>query len=109
MFRLVPEGTFVAPVKLTVPGKDAKALVQFTFAHKGKKALRTWIEASADRQDPDFLGEVVLGWQGVESPGGEPVPFTAQAFEQLLDAYPASAREIFDAYNAAYHEAAAKN
>lgn len=109
LLRITPAPTFVAPVKLTVPGLAEPAVVQFTFAHMGKKALREWVARSTDRGDPEFLGEVVRGWSGVIGPDDGDLPFTLEAFARLLDAYPAAGGEIFTAYMSAFHEARAKN
>lgn len=108
--RLVPAATFDAAVKLTVAGAEEPAVVLFTFARKTKHELKAWIDSASGRQDPDFLGEVVKGWKaGVLDAEGTLVPFSQQAFEQLLDQYPASGLQIYNGYLAAYGEARAKN
>lgn len=108
--RLVPAATFDAPVKLTVAGASEPAVVLFIFGRKNKAELRDWIATAKDRADPDFLGEVVKGWRaGVLDEHEQLVPFTPEAFAQLLNQYPASGTEIYEQYLAAYHEARAKN
>jgi hypothetical protein len=109
LLRINPAPTFTAPVRITVPGQDEPATIQFTFAHRGKKDLRDWVARAADRADPEFLGEVVRGWSGVLDRDDADVPFTPEAFARLLDAYPAAGTEIFQAYMGAFHEARAKN
>jgi hypothetical protein len=108
--RLVPAATFDAPIKLTVAGADEPATVLFTFARKSKHELKAWIDSAANRQDTDFLGEVVKGWKaGVLDAEGNLAPFTAEAFAQLLDQYPVSGLQIYNGYLASYGEARAKN
>lgn len=107
--RINPAATFAVPVRLTVPGVADKAVVVFTFAHKGKAALRAWTAGAQNESDAVFLGEVVKGWHGVEAPDGSDLPFSAEAFAALLDAYPAAGSEIYQAYLTAYHEARSKN
>lgn len=108
--RLVPATTFPATVKLTVPGEKVKVPLTFVFAHKTKAELQEWVRNSANRADPDFLGDVVRDWKvGPVDEHGKPVPFSAEAFAALLNAYPAAGDEIYNGYMAAYREAQAGN
>lgn len=112
MFRLQANPTFSAPVRITVPGADEPATVQFTFRHKGRKALaqfRNRIEAEK-LDDVDVLMEVVADWsEDIKNPDGVPVPFTREALQELIDAYHNATREIWDGYLLALGEARAGN
>lgn len=101
MFRLQGNPTFTAPVHLTVPGAEDKAIVAFTFRHKGRRALaefRARIDA-AQLGDVDVLMEVIEGWgEEIKGPDNEPVPFTKDALLELIDAYRHAASEIWQGY-----------
>ena len=109
MFRINPAPTFDASVRLTVPGQDAPAVLQLTFAHMGRKAAADWIERAKGRSDADVIGEVVRDWKDVQDDAGAPVPYSREALAALLDAHPAAGMELFDAYLAALSESRAKN
>ncbi len=99
MFKLQPNPTFSAKVEIPVPGADAPATLPLVFRHKGRKAAQAWVESAPGRQDIDFLMEIVADW-GAEVVGedGQPQAFSREAFDRLLDEYPASGQAIFNAY-----------
>lgn len=109
MFRLTPDPTFACQVQITVPGQTEQAKLDLVFRHKGRKALREWIDGAKDRRDGPFLAEVIESWSGVENAKGEPVDFSADSLDELLDEYQASGEEIFSAYLRALTEARGKN
>lgn len=114
MFKLCPAPTFAAPVNLTVPGESEPGVVVFTFKHMGREALAEWMARPSQMDgkpvtDVEYLGQVIAGWSGVSDDAGQPAPCTPQALDALLDAYPASGREIFAAYVKALTESRAKN
>lgn len=106
MFVLQPKPTFKAEVLIPIPG-GGEGKIKFEFRHKGRKALRDFIESlSKDgeaRDDVDAILELVEGWDGVSE------KFSKEALETLVDAYPGAARAIFDAYHSALLEGRAKN
>lgn len=108
MFKLEPAPTFDATVQITVPG-GSPAPLRLQFKHMGKKAVQAWVADAKEREDAEFLMRAVVGWDGVQDAAGSAVPFTEQAFAQLLDAYAASGREIFDAYLRELAQGRAKN
>lgn len=115
-FKLNPAPTFGATVHLTVPGQAETAALSLTFRHQGRKALDVWmrrpgqvVEGAPPLNDADFLGEVIAGWSGVQDADGAEIPFSAEAFGALLDAYQAAGTEIFAAYVKALTESRAKN
>ena len=108
--RLVPATTFLATVFLTVPGEPKRVPLTFVFAHKTRADLNQWVLNTDKRPDPEFLGDVVRDWKvGPVDEHGKPVPFSAEAFAALLNAYPAAGDEIYNGYMAAYREAQAGN
>jgi hypothetical protein len=108
MFKLQPAPMFDATVQISVPGGPAAPL-RLRFRHLGKSAVQAWVASAKDQADAAFLMRVVAGWEGVQDAAGADVPFTEQAFAQLLDAYAASGREIFNAYLRELAEGRAKN
>lgn len=109
MFKIAPNPTFTADVKVSVPGQDAPAVLTLTFRHMGRKALKAWIEGAAARQDAEFLDEAIESWRGFENAAGDPLAYSREALAELLDAYPAAGGEIFDAYLRALTRAREKN
>jgi hypothetical protein len=102
MLKIAPSPTFVASVAIPVPGGDAQ-LVNFTFNHMGKAALKAWIEAARDREDIDSLASIVAGWDGIDA------EFSMENLAALLDAYPSAAIAVLESYVGELGKAAAKN
>lgn len=107
MFDFDPAPTFTATVPLSVPGAPHPWDVPFTFRHKGKAALGDWVATWPERNDAQVLGDVIEGW-GVKRKGVA-VPYTPTTLADLLDRYPAAAREIRDAYMRELTESKRKN
>jgi hypothetical protein len=104
MFCITPDPTFSAEVRLTVPGREAKAAISVIFKHKGRRALKAWQAKADESRDDDaaWLGEVIAGWDGPADKAGNPVPYSLHALADLLDEYPASGVEIYQAYLAQF-------
>ena len=103
MLKLAPEPTFVVGVALPVPGQPDQ-LVNVTFRHQGRAALRGWLDAAREAQsDAALLGEVIAGWKGIDA------EYSAANLAALLDAYPGAGGALFNAYVAELGKAAAKN
>lgn len=110
MFKIDPAPTFTCPVRLSVPGSDAAVPVTLTFKHKRARELDAWLKASRDREnDAEFLAEVIAGWAGIGDSEGKPVPYSREALELLLDAYPSAGLELLLAYRRQLADARAKN
>ena len=120
MFVVVPNPTFESDVALTVPGAAEPATLRVTWRHLGRKAQRAWIERPSRQQQPGaaepatlddaaYLGEVIAGWSGAVDDKGAPAAYSQEALASLLDAYPASGGELFNAYLRALTESRAKN
>lgn len=100
--NIAPAATFVAAVRIHVPG-GGDVPVNFTFLHKGKTAIKAYIERAKTIDDLDAVAEIVAGWEGVEA------EFSREALGQLLDAYPTAAVSILEGYLGEIGKAAAKN
>lgn len=105
MFHIDPQPTFTAPVKLSAPGQPAET-IQITWWHKGRKAMKDWLDAFSDGSltDADGLAEVIAGWDGIVDSFGQPVPFSREALAKLLDAYQTAGAELVRAYVGALTE-----
>jgi hypothetical protein len=109
-----PAPTFTVPVLISVPGAEP-AKISVTFRHKGRKALDAWIKRPAEAKtagteiaDADYLGEIIADWADIGA-DDRPVPYSRDALADLLDAYPTSGTELFNAYLKALTEAREKN
>jgi len=110
MISLNPAPTFPADVDITEPGATDTLKVAFVFKHKGRKELDEFIsrpakakEAGQELKDPEYLGEIVVAWPGVDA------PFTPENFATFLEQRPASGHEIYRAYLRALTESRVKN
>lgn len=108
MFRIVPNPTFKANINLTVPGQEEPAVVEVEFRHKGRAALKAWLENAAGKTDADLLDEVIVSLPLADEDGKD-VPYTVKRLQQMLDNYPAAAREFTEGYVFALTESRAKN
>ncbi|MDT3708173.1 MAG: phage tail assembly chaperone [Thiobacillus sp.] len=102
MLKLQPEPTFVASVVVPVPG-GGDALINVTFRHKGRAALKEWTASFGGRDDADCLDEVIAAWDGVD------VDYSRAQLGVLLDAYPGAAMALLNHYVGELGRAKAKN
>ena len=108
MFKINPDATFKAVVKITVPGADQKG-IEFEFKHKTRSGMGEWLKNIAGKNDAEVSGEFIVGWSGVISETGDEIPFSFDAFERLCENYPAAAVEIMNGYIKALMESRTKN
>ncbi len=101
MFKIVPNPTFVAEARITVPGADA-GLLKIEWRHQCRAALKAWMESTSAKGDGDALHAVIASWSEVVDVLGDPVNYIRSALADLLadllDAYPTAASELFQAY-----------
>lgn len=110
MFKLAPAPTFELLVDLSGPGESKAGQLKLTAKYLGKSALQTWVKAAKDHEhDADWLLQVLETWHEVVDANGEPIAFSRDSLNALLDAYPRSSQEVFDAYVAALVGARRKN
>jgi hypothetical protein len=110
MFKLAPAPTFELPVELSGPGDTQAGKLLLVGKYLGKAALQAWIESAKQHQDDSaWLLQVLEGWHEVADAEGRPLAFDRDNLHRLLDTYPRSSQEIFDAYVAALVGARRKN
>lgn len=102
MFKIVPNPTFACQVPLRRPDSEVPVRVGWTFRHKTAAELAAWMRRAADGEYPsdvEFIAEVTEGW-GAEILGADdkPLPYSAQALAQLLDAFPGAGVDIVTTY-----------
>lgn len=102
-FKLQPNPTFKVPVDISVPGATEPARIEIEFRHLGRKAIEAYFRDAAGKPDAEGLAGIIVGWEGVDT------LYSPEALGQLLDAYPASAIEIVEAYRRELLEAKRKN
>lgn len=102
MFKLAVTPTYSWPVSVEIPtdgGKYDTATFQAVFKRgtvKEYEALYAKME-SGELNFIDASREVLVGWDEVVGDGGQPVEFTPEARDKLLD-IPRFAEAIFWAY-----------
>ena len=77
--QLNPAPTFTAKVGIPVPGAEA-AQVEFTFKHRTRTALSTWLAGGKDRADVDAIMDMCTGWDLDEA-------FTRENVSTLVENY----------------------
>ena len=101
--KLQPNPTFACDVALSVPGQAKQAKISVTFRHFSRPQIKDYFEGLQGKTDADALGAIITGWSGVD------VDYDADALASLLDNYPASAGELFEAFRRELLEARSKN
>lgn len=107
MFKLQPNPTFSAEVKISTP--QGVVPLKLEFKHLSKKALGEWGNSLDAKSQIEMLTDVVVGWSDVFDCNGEPVPFSAEALACLIDMYTPAGDEIGIAYVKALTESKSKN
>lgn len=108
MFKLNPNPTFKASVKVSVPGGDPLP-IEFEFKHKTRTGLSEWQANHGGKKDADIVPEFIVGWSGVINETGDQEPWSVEAFQKLCENYPAAALEVYAGYVSALTESKAKN
>lgn len=110
MFKIVAEPTFTCEVLLSRPASDTPVPMDVTWKHQDTDQHVKWLAAAASRtDDAAFLGEVIVGWGRVLGEDDKPLPYSEAALRALLKAFPASPKELVQAYHARLTDARAKN
>jgi hypothetical protein len=108
MIRLIPNPTFKARVRFTVPGAE-DAIVDFEFRHKSPTALAAWWESMQDKSLASALAGIIVGWSGVIDEHGDEVPLTEDALAAFVAAHAPRAHELMGAYLRELTESRQKN
>lgn len=112
MIRLKPQPTFKFTASFAVPGEQEPQAVVFVGRHQGQQALAAWAEKAGTLQGQELAAHVVSvldGWDGVAGDDGATIPFSAEACQSLLDAYPGSPSVVALAYISELSAARRKN
>lgn len=93
-FKLTPNPTFKAKVKIAVPGQDKPEVITFTFKHKTHADFLALLNHGENKmQDADLISEIAADWDV------DGTPFSREALEQLFQNYHGSALTIVDTYH----------
>ncbi len=105
MFKIVANPTFQCKVQISIPGIEKPGTINVEFAHLTRQALKAFYEEmkTSEENDAFHLRKIIVGWSGVDT------PYSTEALDDLLDHYPAAARELFAAYSAELMESKRKN
>lgn len=103
MFKLQPKPTFKARVAITVPGETKPAEIEVEYKHMGVEQVRAFFEGLTGKQDAEALGEIVVGWSGVDA------AYSTEALATLLNNFPSSAAAMFETFRRELFEARRKN
>lgn len=103
MFKLQPDPTFTSKVHLSVPGQTNQAPVTVTFKHLSRPKIKAFFEGLEGKTDHEALSEVIVGWEGIDA------SYDAGSLKSLLDNYPASGGELFEAFRRDLMESRRKN
>jgi hypothetical protein len=108
MFKLNPNPTFKATVKVSVPGSDPLP-IEFEFKHRTRTGLAEWMKNQPVRSDREIVPEFIVGWSGVINAAGEQEPWSVDSFITLTENYPAASLEVYYGYIKALTESRSKN
>ena len=109
MIKLIPDPTFEALVKLTVPGLADPVIVPMTFRHMSTDKVAEWFKRNDKKESSEGLHEIIERWNGVMGADGKDVPYSKSALEILLKNYRAATMEIIIAWQQGLNESRIKN
>ena len=102
MFKLEPNPTFRAPVKIHVPGEgEGGFVVEFVYLDQAQR--KAYVESLGTKTNAEALGEIVVGWREIDQ------PFSHGNLERLLNKYDTAATELFRVFFEELTGAAEKN
>ncbi len=107
--RLVANPTFKGHADITVAGEEKQNRISIVWKHKTLKQVGAWFEANKTRTPAESMVEIIESWDGPTDEADQPVPFSVDALEQLLDTHPASGGELVAAWLEQLTESRAKN
>jgi len=104
MFKLQPNPTFTAKVGISVAGQDKPVEVEIEFKYLKRSEYQAFFSSlNGNKKDNEALAEIVVGWKGIDT------AFSPESLGQLLENYPAAARDLFNAFNRELMESRQKN
>lgn len=103
MFKLQPNPTFKTRLAISIAGETTSPPIEVEFKYLSKKAMKDYFAGIDGKTDAEALGELIVGWSGVDK------PYDLPTLETLLDNYPAAASDLFEAFRRELLEAKRKN
>lgn len=91
MFKVIPNPTFSAPVKIPVPGAKPEELT-LVFKHKTRDELSDFFARASKSGGAPVMMEIIEGWTGADQ------EFSEAALTDVLQNYHGAVQAIFDAY-----------
>ncbi len=92
IFKLTPDPTFRAEVKLKLHGKTYPLVME--FKHRTKDELDRWVkdEKTSGLDNVDFVMEMAVGWHDVDE------PWSREAVSKLCQNFISAPTSIREAY-----------
>jgi len=106
-FVLKKTASYKWEVKVEVP-TDGNRFETQAFEAVFKKISRSAFNDLVDKGDDALIGEILLGWEGINDEDGKPVPCTEKNKKQLCDD-PYVLRALIQSYADSLSGAKAKN
>ena len=106
-FVLKKTASYKWEVKVEVP-VDGNQFETQAFEAVFKKISRSAFNNLVDKGDDALVGEILLGWEGINDDTSKPVPFTEKNKDQLCDD-PYVLRALIQAYADSLTGVTAKN
>ncbi|KAF1043062.1 MAG: hypothetical protein GAK35_02382 [Herbaspirillum frisingense] len=103
MLKLNPDPTFLLPVPVPVPGKEAPTVIKLVAKYRNIDDLQSFAAALAERSLEQAVCETITGWEGVDT------DFSVDALTVLMKSYPSLHNVILEAYFLESHKARRKN
>lgn len=102
LFKLEPEPTFWAPVKIPMPGGQTGE-IRVRFKYRNRDQYGELLKLADDSDDIEVLLLAIDGWEGADA------AFSRETLERLLRNYPGATRALFRTYRDNLLGAAEKN
>ena len=109
MIKLIPDPTFEALVKLTVPGLADPVIVPMTFRHMSIEDADKWFKLYEKKISFEGLSKIIVSWKGVMDEEGKDVPYSKKVLEIFLQNSRAAPTEIVIAWIRELNESRIKN
>lgn len=103
MLKRNPNPTFTTPVGISIAGQKAPTEITVEFKYLSKSQARAFYDGLGGKDDATALGEIIVNIEGYE------VPFAQGGLADLLEAYPAAATDLYEAFRRELLEAKRKN
>lgn len=104
MFKIAQSRTHTSPVLFKIPA-DGGTYQSNSFMVEFKRlSVAEMKQLPQEGTDADIARRVVVGWNEVEDANGQPLPFSSDALEKLLDIVgvaPAIVRTFFECVSGA--------